>query len=431
MATETAKETANGTTYNDLPRDCIFEIAKNFGLRDLFNFSCVDRRTYMTCEELQIKPLDGGHDLLPYQREYIKWMMINEKKGPHKGIISLTMGSGKTVTILTTIQLNRGGLTLVAVDLSLIPIWTAEIDKFYSVKDRLDYIVYHTDYSSKIDWARIGPNTVILTTPQTLKRRLASNEGDIQNVPFYRVVFDEVHVLGANTAVNIISKLKYQNMWVVSGTPMTTNPKLPPSFNKNISALFGRTDGPEFMFRGGRPIETPEVHAIPLNVQFSEMYHTNDRGKFQKMLDYVSKLTGSDKCLVFCNAREVSKVTEFFDEKGWTSYLTFDSSLSAKKRDASYSQFKTDPSIRVLVCTFTLAAKGLNLTEANHIIFVSTPSCFGDYRIPNSNELVQAVSRVYRYGQKKECFVEIYNDYKDHSSIVKKAFPRARVVRVP
>ena len=432
---------------SDLPRDCIYEIAKGLGLRDLFALSTTCKRIYMICEALQIKPLDNNYDLLPYQRDFIRWMLTVENTGRKKGIINLTMGAGKTVTILTTIQLNRKGLTLVVVDLSLIPIWINEIDKFYSVKDKLRYKVYHKDYTEKIKWNKLKPGTVVLTTPQTLKNRVLSNEHGIKDVQFHRIVFDEVHVLGQHTATIIKTCLKFEVLWVVSGTPFSTSRKLPPgTFNKNICALLDKTKGKQYLFKDGKPVSTPEVHLMPLTIRIIDPttiaanycigggggghYGTSTKTtRYKLMSEYVQNLD-KDKCLVFCNPSEVDEIETFLDSQKdkKVSHLKFDSSLNAKKRDEAYTKFKADPTVKVLICSFTLGAKGLNLMEANHAIFVSTPRLFGDRRIPNSNEVVQALSRVYRYGQTKECFVQIYDGSCQYDSIIKEAFPHAHVI---
>ena len=432
------------TCFNDLPRDCIYEIAKTLGLRDLFSLSSTCKRIYTICESLQIKPLDNNYDLLPYQREFIKWMLTVESKGPKKGIVNLTMGAGKTVTILTTIQLNRKGLTLIVVDLSLIPIWINEIDKFYSVKDRLKYKVYHKDYTEKIKWSKLKPGTVVLTTPQTLKNRVLSNEHKIKDVQFHRIVFDEVHVLGEHTATIIKTCLKFDVLWVVSGTPFSTNKKLSPgTFNKNICALLDNTKGKQYLFRDGKPVETPEVHMMPLNIRIidptthalvgsggSYGHSSSSKSTRHKLMNEYLENLGPDKCLVFCNPSEVDEIEQYLDihaDKAITR-LKYDSSLNSKKRDEAYSKFKSDLSIKVLICSFTLGAKGLNLMEANHAIFVSTPKLFGDRRIPNSNGVVQALSRMYRYGQTKECFVQIYDGSCQYDSIIREAFPHAHVI---
>lgn len=438
---------------NDLPKDCIYEIASYLGLRDLENFSFTNRRIYSICEDVQIKPLDGGHDLLSYQKKYIKWMLSIEKGELHKGIINLTMGSGKTVCVLTTIQLNRvhnpskysEGLSLIILDLSLIRVWIDEIEKFYTSKDRLEYIVYHADYTPNIDWEKVPSNTVILTTPITLRNRVIANAGNIQNIKFHRIIFDEVHCLGEDTATKIKLNSKFDNLWVITGTPFKNDHKKKsrrptgPSFNKNICALFDCNYDTQYLFDNGKPIETPELHQIPIRI---DLFDGNDtigpygygggyagmKDKLIKVCKHIEELPANDKCLIFCASREVIHVDEYLIKHTDISYLKYDSSLQPRKREDAYLRFKSDPDIKLLVCSFELASKGLNLCEANHTIFLSTPTTFSDPNIPNTNQLIQALSRIYRYGQKKNCYVQIYQGYKYYSELLHKVFPHATII---
>ena len=108
--------------------------------------------------------------------------------------------------------------------------------------------------------------------------------------------------------------------------------------------------------------------------------------------------------------------------------LVFDSSSNPKKRGAICQRFKTDPYFKVLVCAFTVGANGQNLAEANHSIFMDIPSCFGEKAYPDKNKLIQALGRIYRYGQTKPCFININNidgQAIAYKGLISKAFPHA------
>ena len=406
----------------ELPRDTLYEIGNYLGLRDLNAYALLNKKINEVCNDYKIKALDNNATLLPFQKTYIKWILNNELKGPHKGVIDLTMGSGKTVTILSSIQLNRKGLTLVVVDPSLLAVWVAEIEKFYAIKDPIKYVVYHGEYQKNINFDKLEPNTLVLTTPQTLKGRISRNTDQIQDAIFYRIVVDEVHSFGEHTGELIRKCLKYTNIWVVSATPFNTAKNASDTFNKNIVSLLGLMKGNEYLYNGGKKIETPEVHQMPLHINLFKSANTT----YNYMCDYINKKP-DEKMLIFCNVGTCMQVREAL-AKTDIRFLVFDASSNPRKREVIYQTFKTDPYYKVLVCTFTIASNGLNLAEANHSIFLDIPSCFGERAYPDKNKLIQALGRIYRYGQTKPCFININNN--DNQSIaykglIQKAFPHA------
>ena len=446
------------THITQLPRDMLYEVGSHLGLRDLYSLSQVSKFFSQVCKDVRIKPLDSNANLLPYQQEYIKWIMSNERNGPHRGIITLTMGSGKTLTLLTAIQLSRHnheGLTMIIVEPSLLPVWIGEIEKFYSVKDPLNYLIYHRNYNTRIDFASLDPSTVILTTPQTLRSRLPDTlsrqstlDVGLLSTNFYRVIIDEVHSFGHKTS-ETIKRITTKNLWVVSATPFETNVKKEGEFNRNIVSLFDCTYQAEYLYNKGKPIETPEVRKVPLMVNFVDShtlpkctkyvdyfptfeYKREDYAKrFEFIVTYLLNLVATkcpDKVLIFAHVNMTEPIKKLLVAHN-ISFLSFDASLSLADRDRNYNTFKADPSIQVLFCSFSIGANGLNLAEANHSLFLETPSCFGDYKIPDKNKLVQALGRIYRYGQTKPCQVTIFeSNSSSYCSLIKTAFPQATIV---
>ena len=440
------------TQITELPRDMLYEIGSYLGMRDLYSLSLVSKFFSGVCSDVRIKPLDNESNLLPYQQEYIKWILTNERKGPHRGIITLTMGSGKTLTILTAIQLSRhksGGLTLIIVEPSLLPVWTGEIQKFYSIKDPLNYLIYHRNYDTSIDFSSVDPSTVILSTPQTLRARLPMNENKqldlgLLSTNFHRIIIDEVHSFGHKTA-DTIKRLTTKNLWVVSATPFETNKKKEGEFNRNIVSLFDCSYNEDYLYNKGIPIETPEVRKVPLMVNIIDSYglprcdkyldyfnmfeyrREEFAKRFEFIINYVNNLK-NDKILIFTQVNINEAVKKLFNDNN-ISFLAFDASLSLQVRQYNYNLFKSDPSYQVLLCSFTVASNGLNLAEANHSIFIEAPSCFGEYNVPDKNKLIQAMGRIYRYGQKKPCYITIFDsNITGYSKLIETAFPQVQFV---
>lgn len=86
----------------------------------------------------------------------------------------------------------------------------------------------------------------------------------------------------------------------------------------------------------------------------------------------------------------VSRICEI---EGW-GYTTLHGGMNKKARDASIEKFKTDPETRILIATLKTGGQGLNLTCACYTINVDP--------YWNTAGEIQAFSRTYRIGQKKE-----------------------------
>ena len=67
------------------------------------------------------------------------------------------------------------------------------------------------------------------------------------------------------------------------------------------------------------------------------------------------------------------------------------------ERQPIIDKFQSDPNIRVLVITVRTGNVGLNLVEANHVVF-------NDYSYSPS-DMMQAEARIYRLGQTKKAYV--------------------------
>nr|POE94423.1 putative swi/snf-related matrix-associated actin-dependent regulator [Quercus suber] len=81
-------------------------------------------------------------------------------------------------------------------------------------------------------------------------------------------------------------------------------------------------------------------------------------------------------------------------------YLRLDGTMSIKQRTAVMEQFKTDPSITVMVISIKAGGQGLNLTSANNVYMME----------PQFNPGVeqQAIDRVHRLGQTRDVVIKHY-----------------------
>jgi len=77
----------------------------------------------------------------------------------------------------------------------------------------------------------------------------------------------------------------------------------------------------------------------------------------------------------------------------------YEGSMDSKQRNLVVKNFQKDENLRCLLCSGKIAGEGLNLTKANHVIFIN------EWWNPSSNR--QAEDRVLRIGQSRE--VNIYH----------------------
>jgi len=100
------------------------------------------------------------------------------------------------------------------------------------------------------------------------------------------------------------------------------------------------------------------------------------------------------KCIIFSQWEEVLQIIEHGLAENDVSYVRIQGRV---KYDQNLTMFRRDPSVRVLLMPLKSGAKGLNLTEANHVFFAEA-TC-------NPSIEAQAVGRIHRMGQRKRTHV--------------------------
>ena len=89
----------------------------------------------------------------------------------------------------------------------------------------------------------------------------------------------------------------------------------------------------------------------------------------------------------------------------------FDGDVDQKKKSEALNQFKTDASVRVLLCTIHSGGVGLNIAEANVVYFCD--------RWFNPQVILQAICRAHRLGQTKPCRVTFLDAQDTFDTVVK------------
>ena len=122
--------------------------------------------------------------------------------------------------------------------------------------------------------------------------------------------------------------------------------------------------------------------------------------KIDYSLELIEKIIQSnEKCVIFSFwLKPLNELKARLDMKFHTNLSSiFDGSLDKDEREKVLKKFKEEGNSSVLLCSAKIAGEGLNLTEANHVIFIN------NWWNPSNN--TQARDRVVRIGQTKECFI--------------------------
>ena len=117
--------------------------------------------------------------------------------------------------------------------------------------------------------------------------------------------------------------------------------------------------------------------------------------KVKDTVDYVNNIidqSDSDKVIVFGNYVDATMMLgkEF-------GVVAITGETKNDERQPIIDKFQSDPNVRVLVITVRTGNVGLNLVEANHVVF-------NDYSYSPS-DMMQAEARIYRLGQTKKAHV--------------------------
>lgn len=131
-------------------------------------------------------------------------------------------------------------------------------------------------------------------------------------------------------------------------------------------------------------------------------YESSKMKKFRQVITRIDKIDKKCKIIVFANSSRtlklaieaiVTKYDSTFSQKCVFSH----GGIKAKEREKIYQAFKHSSKIRILFVTLGTGGVGLNLPEANYVIFLEPWWSYA--------KLYQGESRVHRIGQKKDVHI--------------------------
>ncbi|KAF2772435.1 hypothetical protein EJ03DRAFT_307496 [Teratosphaeria nubilosa] len=131
-----------------------------------------------------------------------------------------------------------------------------------------------------------------------------------------------------------------------------------------------------------------------------EMDLTESSSKLDAVMDILTATKGKaegEKTVIFSQWTRFLDVLQARLDREGIKYCRLDGTMNASQRDASLNALEHDSDCTVMLASLGVCAVGLNLTAANQIILSDT------WWAPAIED--QAVDRVHRLGQKKECRV--------------------------
>ncbi len=136
--------------------------------------------------------------------------------------------------------------------------------------------------------------------------------------------------------------------------------------------------------------------SIPREVKdwlFNSLNKTTSSTKIRRAVDIVKTIPNDEKVLIFSFFKETFvQIIHYMKLNGMNiQYVQLNSETKQEEREAIITQFRNDPSIKILFLTFSIGSYGLNLFCANNVIMMDLWWNFAVYD--------QSIARVYRNGQ--------------------------------
>ena len=123
--------------------------------------------------------------------------------------------------------------------------------------------------------------------------------------------------------------------------------------------------------------------------------HNNKYRQCLSICEYIQKR--KEKCIIFdVNVTYLPFLFKYLTDRGVKAYM-FSTHYDVSSRQKQLEKFKSDKDAVVLISSIAMLGEGHNITEANHIISLST--------FLDENKYYQAIGRCHRYPQNKPVYV--------------------------
>ena len=398
----------------------------------------------------QIENLFLPHDLYPFQKPGIEFLMENES-----ALLADEMGTGKTVqtavAIRLLIQKGCAQTSLVVCPLAVLRQWDEHLRDW--APELLVTVVRGNQKTRMLDWSM--PAHVYITTYDTLRKDV--DEGVLPHESLSKfdvVVLDEAqYVKNADSGrARAIRKLKARYRWALTGTPIENKiedmvsifnflrPKYltpfdyyPARLREKISPYFLRRrkedvldlppkirqefwleldDHQKRAYKSVLLQGQSELSELGEKVRKTDIFRVlsklkqicnfapdrNNSPKLQLLLEQIETIVESErKVIVFSQyiAEGIDKIEESVKKYGVAKFVG-----GQNDRDYQVGQFRQDKNTPILIASVRAGGVGLNLQEASYVVH------FDHWW--NPAVMWQAEARVHRLKQKRTVNVYSY-----------------------
>ena len=383
--------------------------------------------------------------LYPFQRVGTEWLLDHKR-----ALIADDMGLGKTIQSISAMRIlfNRGSIrnALVVCPPSLINNWESEILRW---APELSFVRLSPSARIKDSaWETVfGRTHIVLTNYEQMRTLPAVLKNNVVDL----VICDEIHRvrnLKAKSSAGMQS-LESDHFWALSGTPLERDkddlvtllslidPKIYSAVDKNMHPASLRAQLNKYTLRR---LKSEVLHDLPDVIDTTEELElgpkqraaynqvlkdmrgnkdnqilanvnqlrticdydeeSNESSKADRVVEIAEKITNiNEKAIIFSY---LIKPLDILSDKlkevlGPRAIETIRGDMKLTDRDQALARFKQDADKTVLLCSSKVGSEGLNLTEANHVIF------FNEWWNPAANN--QARDRVVRIGQNRKVWV--------------------------
>ena len=393
-----------------------------------------------------LSSLPGLDMLRNYQRTGVEWLA-----GRSAAVLADDMGLGKTAQAITALRFifheRPQNTALILCPKQLMANWERELARW---APELSYV--RLSPASRLRsqaWRGLFNRAHVLITNYEQGRFLQES---LPSHRFSTVVLDEAHrVRNAGAAVtNGIRGIGRDRTWALTGTPLERAPSdvwtilsvvEPRRFNlsqipRSPESIKARAR-PYIMRRMKRDhlMELPpELHAHEIlellpkqRITYdsvSEVLRTISDGQFlsaltrlrqicdvdtesgesakvERIVDILQAVSATqEKAIVFSHLINPLEVLGDALQQKKVGFATLKGELALQEREMVIDNFREDPSIHCLLASTRVGGEGLNLVEANHVIFVNR------WWNPSANS--QAKDRVSRMGQSRTVIIHSF-----------------------
>jgi SNF2 family DNA or RNA helicase len=413
-----------------------------------------------------VRPFFLRHSIIPtaqlkdYQSEGVEWLL----KSPSR-ILADDMGLGKTLqSIVASSELivsGKASTILIVCPPSLITNWAEELKKWapwFCV-----YTISNTSNHKNEIWEKLFTYChFVITNYEQLRDTPPAIEGKILDL----IIADEAHKIRKSSSQihKGIKRLTYKKFWALTGTPIENNandiknilsivnPRVNISNLATDSAITLRTELKSYLLRRMKLdvlssiTDITEInHKIALHPKQLKSYEAEEKkfftslnrdrlSNFSKLkeicdfdevsdqsskIDYIIELiekikARDEKVVIFSFWIKPLEILKIKLKKTYKKgiFSVFAGDLNTKERDDVIKSFKLNDNHFAFLCSGKIGGEGLNLTEANHVIF------FNEWWNPSNNS--QARDRIIRIGQTKDTFIHhLYTVNTIEESVIK------------